>query len=117
MNNSRVLSITNARKKIFQIIDDVNLVNKPYTLTENGVPKAVIVSAEEYNSWLATIELLEEDPNILNDIKKAEEEFKRGEYVTLEELMDELGYSRKDNFLLRDKPKNKYRVTKRAKKI
>lgn len=115
MNNSRTLSITEARKKIFQIVDDVNSVNKHYTLTEKGIPKVVLMSVEEFESWKETIELLEEDPNIFKDLKKAEEEIKKGHYYTLDEVMEHLGYTQKNKLFLRDKSKKKYSVNKRKK--
>ncbi|MBU4078233.1 type II toxin-antitoxin system Phd/YefM family antitoxin, partial [Patescibacteria group bacterium] len=40
-----IISISEARNRIFEITDDVQAPNKVYTLTSNGKPKAVIVSA------------------------------------------------------------------------
>lgn len=90
MKISRTLSISEARKNIFKIANEIQKPDVCYMLTENGKAKAVIMSADEYESWMETMEVMLDFPNLLNEIKEAEEEFKRGEYVTLDELKDEL---------------------------
>jgi len=45
---------------------------------------------------------MQEFPNIVEDIKKAEKEYKKGNYVTLEEIMA------REGFILADKAKKKY---------
>jgi prevent-host-death family protein len=85
MNTKNVLSISRARAMIFEIAKEVQKPSQYFTLTENGQPKVVMMSAEEFDSIMETMDILS-DPNILNDIKKAEEEFKKGEYLTLEEF-------------------------------
>ncbi len=84
----RTISISEARKKIFKIAEEVQKPNNYYTLTERGRPKAVIMSAEEFESWRETIEVMKEFPNLKKEIKKVEKEIKRGEYITLDELKE-----------------------------
>jgi len=87
MDIKTTLSISEARKKIFKIAEDVQKPHKHYTLTEKGVPKAVVLSAEEFESWMETLEIIKDFPNLSKDIKKAEKDFRRGKYITLEELL------------------------------
>ena len=61
-------SISEARKRIFDIANEVQVPERVYTLTADGKPKAVIMSAEEYESWMETMEVLS-DPKILEKIK------------------------------------------------
>lgn len=114
MDSKTTISITEARKKIFDIAEEVQKPNKYYTLTEKGRPKVVLMSAEEFDSIMETMEILS-DPKIMANIKKAEEEFKRGEYQSWDEVKKELGLSRKgkDILLVREKPKKKYRVSRK----
>lgn len=102
MNVKTTLSISEARKKIFDIAEDVQKPSTYYTLTEKGRPKAVLMSAEEFESWQETMEVMREFPDIEKDIKKAEAEFKKGDYITLDDLMQKYGY------VLRESPKQKY---------
>lgn len=105
MDAKNTLSITEARKNIFKIVADVQKPETHYTLTENGRPKAVILSVEEYDSLVETIEVMQEFPDLQKDIKEAEAEFARGEYVTLEEILA------KEGFVLADKGNDKYEVS------
>ncbi|MDD3734971.1 MAG: hypothetical protein PHO31_00635, partial [Candidatus Pacebacteria bacterium] len=70
-------------------------------------------SFEEFDSLMETLDILS-DPTILDDIKKAEEEYKKGEYLTWEEVKGKLGFSaNKEIFTLKEKPKKKYRAPRR----
>lgn len=105
----KTLSATDARKDFFKILEKVNEPDGTYVLTLGGRPRAVIMSIDEYAKWQETIEIMN-DPEIMKDLKEAEEEFKRGEYVSLEEILAEEG------LLVRDVPKQKYVVSRQGKK-
>jgi len=95
MDTKTTLSISEARKKIFQIAEEVQKPNTHYTLTENGRPKAVLISAEEFESWIETLEVMEEFPDLAKDIKQLDEDIKSGAYKTyptLEDIMSDYGF-------------------------
>lgn len=107
MDSKHTLSITEARKRIFEIIDEVQKPDTHYTLTENGRPKAVILSVEEFESLWETIETLEDIPDLAKDIEEYKRDKKTGadkSYVTLEEILE------KEGFVVADKGKEKYGV-------
>ena len=107
MSTKTTIPITEGRKRIFQISDEVQKPGQYYTLTEKGRPKVVIMSAEEFESWQETLEVMKEFPNLDKDIKRAKEEYKKGDYITLEKLLEKEGY------VLRDKGKKKYGISSR----
>jgi len=103
-----ILSISEARKKIFEISKKIQKPGVHYIFTENGKAKMVAMSAEEFDSLMEDIEILS-NPKTMANIKQAEEEIERGEYVTLDELKEELGY--KNNLqpaFVAEKPKKPY---------
>ena len=102
MNSKTTLSISQARKKIFDIAKNVQKPSTYYTLTENGRPTAVLMSAEEFESWRETLEVMRDFPNLEEDIKKAKEEYKKGDYITLDDLLQKHGY------VLKEPPKQKH---------
>lgn len=104
------LSISEARKRIFEIADEVQKPDTYFTLTENGRPKVVIISVEEFESLKETIEVLEDFPDLRKDVQEAERDFARGEYVTLEEILAKEGY------VVADKGKQRYDVSRRRTK-
>ncbi len=115
MDPKRTLPISEARKRIFDIAEDVQKPGVYYTLTEKGVPKVVLLSYEEYDSLMENLEILS-DPKVLQRIKKAEEEFEKGEYVTLEELRKEINYDAKKEWVVQEKTKKQNRYAVRQKK-
>ncbi len=50
MNTKNILSITEARKKIFTIVDSVQIANASCTLTERGESKAIVLSMKSYEA-------------------------------------------------------------------
>ena len=95
MVTSTTLSISEARKKIFQISDQVQRPNIYITLTENGRPKVVLMSAEEFASWQETLEVMNDFPDLKDDIVEVEDDLKSGKvkkYSSLEDILKNEGY-------------------------
>lgn len=79
MNTKTTMSISEARKNIFQIADEVQKPNVHYTLTEKGRPKVVVMSAEEFESWQETLEVMKDFPDLKEDLRDAEEDLRKDE--------------------------------------
>lgn len=80
---AQVIPVTEARRNLLKLVD---LVDEQYTridLTKKGKVKATLVSPDYLDSLEETIYSLEHS---LKDIREAEKEIARGEYITLEEL-------------------------------
>lgn len=103
----KTISITEARSELFNIADDVQKPDTQYVLTREGKPTMVLLSSDEFDSIMETMEILS-DPELLNDIKEAEKEIADGKYVTWDELKKELNYKEKGNLILADKPQKGY---------
>ena len=99
MNTKTTLPISEARKKIFEIAEKVQKPSTYYVLTERGRPKAVFISAEEFESWQETLEVVNDFPNLKKDIAKAEKEYKQGKHLSLEDVLS------KEGFILADNPR------------
>ena len=97
MDTKTTLPISEARKEIFKIAERVQKPSTYYTLTEKGKPKAVVLSAEEFESWQETLEVTRIFPNLEKNVKAAEKDFKKRKCVTLEEVL------LKEGFVLADK--------------
>jgi len=102
-----IISISEARSRIFEIANEVQASNRVYTITVDGKPKVVIMSAEEYESMIETVEVERIFPDLDKDIAETEEAFRTGEYKkwpTLEDLEKDWG------FAAAEKPKKKYGI-------
>jgi len=85
----QTLSISKARKELTTLVDKAKTRLDEYVITVNGAPAAVLISAEEYESWKETNEIMA-DPALMKAIKQGEKDIKKGDYITLEELKKEL---------------------------
>ena len=111
----KVMTITEGRRELFKIAENVQKPDTHYVVTVEGKPGLVLMSADEYDSIMETMEILS-NPETMKNIKKAEKEIARGEYVTWDELKKELNYKESGNLVLADKPKKGYRAISRKKK-
>lgn len=101
------ISISEGRRRIFDIANEVQAPNKVYTLTSDGKPKMVMMSAEEYESWLETIEVLRGFPDHDKEIAETDEAVRTGAYkkwASLEDMMS------RRSLVVAEKPKKKYGV-------
>ncbi len=101
-----IISISEARSRIFEIAEKVQKKGQVFAFTENGKAKVVMIGAEEYDSLLEDIELAN-DPKFINKMKMSDEEFKRGEFFTWEGVKKDLAKNH-EILVLADKPKKGY---------
>jgi len=101
MDTKTTLSISEARKKIFKIAEKVQKPATYYILTEKGRPKVIVLSADEFESWQESLEVMRIFPKLEKDIEKAKKEYKKGHYRTLEDVLS------KEGFILSKKSKKK----------
>lgn len=50
------LGVSQARAKLTKLVDDIDSRFERVAITKGGLPKAILMSADEFESWLATIE-------------------------------------------------------------
>ena len=84
---TQVIPVTQARRDLLKLVDQVNENYSRVDLTKKGTIKATLVSPEYLDSLEETIYTLE---NSMDDIRKAEKEIAKGNFVTLEELKKDL---------------------------
>ena len=99
MSTKTTIPISEARKRIFDLAKEVQKPGIYYIFTEKGRPKAVLISAEEFESWVETLEVMADFPDLKKDIDDFKKDYKSGRYktyATLEEILEEEGYIAKD---------------------
>lgn len=80
---TNVIPVTQARRDLLKLVDKIDEEYTRVDLTKNGRVKATLVAPDYLDSLEETIYTL---THSMDDIRKAEKAFKKGEYVTLEEL-------------------------------
>ena len=86
----KTLPLTEARKDLSKIVDEVANVHEHITITRQGKPAAVVMSADEFESWQETIEILD-DPEGMSAIRRGLCDIKAGRVRPLEDVLKRLG--------------------------
>ncbi len=86
--STKILPVTEARKKLTDLVDKAAKQLDEYIITVKGKPKAVLMSADEFEGWKDTNEILS-DPELVRAIKEGEDDIKAGRVTTLEDLKKE----------------------------
>ncbi len=107
MNTKTTLSISEARKNIFDIVEAVQKPGVHYTFTANGRPSAVLMSADEFESLIETIEVMRDFPDLDKDIEEADRAYASGAYKKWATLDDIL---KKEGYVVADKSKHNYGI-------
>jgi len=110
------IPISEARRRIFEIREELRTPGRYYTLTEKGKPVMVMLSAEEFESLIGTLEVMHDSPNLKKNIMESEREYAKGEYITLEEMLKEEGisisYQKSKNALPRRRPQKSKKINR-----
>ncbi len=114
MKSNTIMSLSEARKRIFEIAGKVQEPEVYFTLTEKGQRKVIIMSADEFDSLMETMELLG-DPELMKEIEEAEKEYKNGEIYSWDEVKQQLRLVEMPQ-LLRDQPLTLYKYQAKKRK-
>ena len=85
------IPLTELRPKLPKIMDRISKYFDRYVITRHGKPEAVMLSEEDYESLLETLDILS-DQKLMKDIKKAKEDFKKGKGIPWEKVKRKLGH-------------------------
>ncbi len=83
---TNLISISNARAILPDLVEKVNEKLERVVITVSGKPKVVMVSMEELESLEETAEIFAENPNIIKDLKKSEKQIKQDKFTLLKDL-------------------------------
>jgi len=84
------ISVRELRPQLSVAMDRVNKRFDRYVVTRRGKPQAVLMSYDDYESMVETMEI-QSDKALMARIKKAEAEIKAGKGIILDEVEKRLG--------------------------
>ena len=82
---TKSLTVTQAKKHLLEIVDQIEKMKDMVTITKNGIPTTVMMSLDDYEAMLETLEILA-DETIMASLKKSEKQLKKGKLLTDEEV-------------------------------
>lgn len=86
----KTLAFSDARKELSKLVDEVAADHEHVVITKQGRPKAVLLSADEFESWQETIEIIS-DPKAMRAIRQGLRDIKAGRVRPLEDVLKDLG--------------------------
>jgi len=83
----KTLSLSEAKMKLSSLIDAVSATDEEVVITRNGVPAAVLISPDEFESWRETV-AIRFDHESMEEIRAGLAALEKGKssLYTLEEL-------------------------------
>ncbi|MGI8945717.1 MAG: type II toxin-antitoxin system Phd/YefM family antitoxin [Thermoleophilaceae bacterium] len=85
-----MVPFTEARARLTELLDEVNERHEHVVITRNGRPAAVVLSSEEYEALVETLEILD-DSETMEALRESEADLRAGRWHSLEEVRRELG--------------------------
>ncbi len=82
---TRHITVKELRPNLPRVMDAVDKRLDRYIVTKRGLPVAVIISPDDYEGLLETIDILQDKP-LMKRLKRAETEARAGKTRTLEEI-------------------------------
>ena len=84
-----IISLKELRPELPEVINSIDGKLDRYIVTKRGKPIAVMMSPDDYEGLLETIQILS-DKRLVSRIKKAKNQIKKGQTISLEKLRRKL---------------------------
>lgn len=85
----RTLTVTEAKKRILELVRDTDESFERYCITRNGEPKAILMSVDDYEGWLETLEIMSRK-KVVEEIKKARRELEAERGIPFAKILKKL---------------------------
>lgn len=80
-----ILPITEVKRNLLPLIKKIQKLNESIAITRNGRAAAVLLSIEEYEGLLETLEILS-DPDLVKFLRKSKKQAEAGKWLSHEEV-------------------------------
>lgn len=87
---TKIIPFTEARARLTELLDDVQMRQEHVVITRKGRPAAVVVSPEEWEALEETVEILQ-DEQLLAALRESDGDVGAGRLFSLDEVKRELG--------------------------
>ena len=85
---TKTMSLKQARSRFSSLIDKADRLSERFIVTKNGAPKAVVMGADEYESWVETLELLS-NPKAVKALQQGLKDAKGGRVRSFKDVFGE----------------------------
>lgn len=85
----KIIALSEAKARLSEIMKEVSETRDMVTITKGGTAAGVLLSTEEYESLIETLEILS-DPDLMTALRQAEKAAGKGKMLSHEEIWSEL---------------------------
>ncbi len=85
---NKTIPLKEARDRFSEIVDKVDRLSERFVVTKNGMPKAVVMSAKEFESWIETLEFMS-NTKAVKALEQGLKEAKAGKFHSFNEAFGE----------------------------
>ena len=85
---NKTIPLKEARAKFSKLVDRVGRLSNRYIVTKNGTPMAVVMSAQEFEGWVETLEFMS-NPKAVKALDQGLKEAKAGKFHSFKEVFGE----------------------------
>lgn len=86
---AKIVPFSDARAHLTELLDEVERVHEHLVITRNGRRAVVVMSQDEYESLIETLEVLADD-EAMEDLRKSDEDVKAGRVYDWEKVKRDL---------------------------
>jgi prevent-host-death family protein len=91
---AKTYTLSEAKARLSELVAAVERTEEELVITRNGRPAAVLISADEFESWQETREI-QRNPALMQEIKQGLAQLEKGYHVSFEEAFGEPLHSSK----------------------
>lgn len=88
MDIDQILPVTDVKKRLLEILKQVQAGGGNVVITKNGKAAGILMSMDEYEGLLETLDVLS-SPETLKALEEARKNFAAGRFITHEEMWKE----------------------------
>lgn len=87
LSSSLTLPVTDVKQRLLELLKKVETYHDRVTITKNGVPTGVLMSIQEFESLMETLEILG-NPLLMKSLMKSKAQMLKNKFYEDEEVWD-----------------------------
>ena len=82
---SKTITITQAKRTLLDLVEEIETTGETVTITKNGLPTTIMLNLGDYESLMETLEILA-NKDIMKSLKKSEKDIQENRIYSEEEV-------------------------------
>lgn len=88
LSTKNILPVTTVKRDLMKLLKKLQEEGSPLVITKDGKAAGVLISGDDYEGLVETLEILS-DKQLIKQLKKADEDFRKGRSYSHEQVFKE----------------------------